>query len=156
MLKLIIRRATPDDLYALAELFDAYRQFYEQAPDLFLAQRFIADRLNQHDSVIFVAMHEQQLVGFCQLYPTFCSVAAARIAVLYDLFVATNTRKSGAGRALMLAAQEYAENNGYARLDLSTAKTNLVAQSLYESLGWARDDQFFTYTRDIVAAPNKQ
>ncbi|MFM9913858.1 MAG: N-acetyltransferase family protein [Methylophilaceae bacterium] len=156
MLKLTTRLATSDDLNALAALFDAYRQFYEQAPDLNLAQRFIAERLKQQDSVIFVALDDERMLGFCQLYPTFCSVAAARIAVLYDLFVDASARKTGAGRALMLAAQHYAANNGYARLDLSTAKTNLVAQALYESLGWARDDIFFTYSKEIVTVPNKQ
>ena len=37
-----VRAAQQADLAAVAELFDAYRQFYQQAPDLALAQRFIA------------------------------------------------------------------------------------------------------------------
>lgn len=152
----LIRLAKTHDTNAVAELFDAYRQFYEQAADLELAQSFIADRLKWQDSVIFVAQDGDHLVGFCQLYPTFCSVIAARIAVLYDLFVDVNARKTGAGRALMLAAQEYAANNGYARLDLSTAKTNLTAQALYESLDWERDEVFFTYTKEIVVTAKKQ
>jgi ribosomal protein S18 acetylase RimI-like enzyme len=49
----------------------------------------------------------------------------------------------------MLAAQEYAANNDMARLDLSTAKTNINAQKLYESLGWVRDDVFYTYNLDM-------
>lgn len=38
------RKATIDDLEPLSMLFDAYRQFYEQAPDLALAKSFIAAR----------------------------------------------------------------------------------------------------------------
>jgi ribosomal protein S18 acetylase RimI-like enzyme len=49
----------------------------------------------------------------------------------------------------MLATQEYAANNGMARLDLSTTKDNLKAQALYESLSWVRDDVFYTYTLDM-------
>jgi ribosomal protein S18 acetylase RimI-like enzyme len=30
-------------------------------------------------------------------------------------------------------------------MTLSTARTNLNAQSLYESLGWERDDEFYVY-----------
>ena len=156
MPKPIIRLATPHDTSALATLFDAYRQFYEQAPNFLLAQRFITERLKQQDSVIFVALDDEHIVGFCQLYPSFCSVIAARIAVLYDLFVDANTRKTGAGRALMLTAQQYAVDNGFARLDLSTAKTNLPAQALYESLGWEKDDIFFTYSKEIVVTAKKQ
>jgi len=155
---IIIRIANLDDLEPLAELFNAYRQFYEEASDIGLARCFLQDRLNNKDSVIFVAENaesanqEQKLIGFCQLYPTFCSVIASPICVLYDLFVDANVRKSGAGKALMLAAHEYAANNGYARLDLTTAKTNLTAQMLYESLGWVRDDIFYTYNKTITPA----
>ena len=145
-----IRHATIEDLNQLAALFDAYRQFYAQMPDITLAKTFIAERINRQESVTLVAENEsQQLIGFCQIYPSFCSVAAAKIGVLYDLFVDASTRKSGAGRALMLAAHEYAAKNGMARLDLTTAKNNVEAQSLYESLGWLRDDLFYTYNLDI-------
>ena len=145
-----IRLATLQDLEALAQLFDAYRQFYEQATDIELATTFIKDRLNHQDSITFVALNSAQaLIGFCQLYPTFCSVIAAPICVLYDLYVDSTTRKSGAGKALMLAAQKYAANNGFKRLDLTTAKTNLNAQALYESLGWVRDEIFYSYSKEF-------
>lgn len=145
-----IRYATIEDLNQLAALFDAYRQFYAQMPDFTLAKAFIAERINRQDSVILVAENEkQQLIGFCQIYPSFCSVAAAKIGVLYDLFVDSSARKTGAGRALMLAAHEYAATNGMARLDLTTAKNNLKAQALYESLGWMRDEIFYTYNLDM-------
>jgi ribosomal protein S18 acetylase RimI-like enzyme len=145
---LIIRKASIEDLSQLAQLFDKYRQFYEKATDLLLAKTFIADRINQQDSVIFVAENsDEKLIGFCQTYPSFCSVAAVKIGVLYDLFVDSSARKTGAGRALMLAAHAYATNNGMARLDLTTAKDNHKAQALYESLGWMRDEVFYTYNK---------
>ena len=144
-----IRQALPDDAGAIAPLFDAYRQFYEQAADLALAHSFIRSRLENKESVIFVAENGSQLLGFCQLYPTFCSVAAAPIFILYDLFVTPSARSSGAGRALMLAAESHARASGAVRLDLTTARDNLRAQSLYESLGWMRDEVFFTYNRAL-------
>ena len=147
---LTIRLTTIEVLSQLAQLFDAYRQFYEQVPDVALANTFIADRINKQESAIFVAENtEKQLIGFCQIYPSFCSVMAAKIGVLYDLFVDSTARKTGAGRALMLAAHDYAAKNDMARLDLSTAKNNFKAQALYESLGWVRDDVFLTYTLNI-------
>lgn len=148
---LTIRPACIGDLEAFASLFDQYRQFYEQTANIELAKSFIAARLNNKDSAIFVAENsERKLIGFCQIYPSFCSVAAAKIGVLYDLFVDFTARKTGAGRALMLTAHEYAANNGMARLDLSTAKNNLAAQALYESLGWERDEVFYTYSKSLT------
>jgi ribosomal protein S18 acetylase RimI-like enzyme len=76
-------------------------------------------------------------------------VAAAPIYSLYDLFVRPDARKSGAGRVLLLAAEQHAAHNGFARMDLTTAKTNLSAQSLYESLGWIRDEVFYAYSKSV-------
>ena len=147
---LSIRKAKIEDLHQLVQLFDAYRKFYKQLSDIVLATQFITARLTNIDSIILVAENEkQQLIGFCQIYPSFCSVAAAKIGVLYDLYVNESARKTGAGRALMLAAHEYAANNNMLRLDLTTAKDNLKAQALYESLGWVRDDIFYAYSKQL-------
>lgn len=142
----LIRQASLKDVGQVASLFDAYRQFYEQTPDIELATQFIGERMAKQESVILVAESDGGIVGFCQLYPTFCSVEAAKVAVLYDLFVAQSARKMGLGAALMLEVQKYAKQNGFARLDLSTAKTNVNAQALYENLGWTRDERFYYYS----------
>lgn len=140
------RFATLRDLDAVAPLFDAYRQFYKQPPDLARARDFMQERMERRESVVFVAEDDAgKIIGFCQLYPTFCSVRASHTYVLYDLFVAPEARGTGAGRALMLAAEAHAAKTGAAKMELSTAKTNTVAQGLYESQGWVRDDTFLVY-----------
>lgn len=144
------RRATLDDLDALAPLFDAYRRFYEQPGDVALASAYLHARLERGESVILVAEGDGALLGFCQLYPTWCSVAAAPIFVLYDLFVDDGVRRGGVGRALMRAAQAFGREAGAVRLDLSTARTNARAQALYESLGWQRDDVYLTYSLSLT------
>jgi ribosomal protein S18 acetylase RimI-like enzyme len=146
------RIATLADLDAIASLFDAYRQFYEQAPDLALASSFIRDRLQNNESVILLACGDAgQVLGFCQLYPTFCSVEAKPIYALYDLFVRPQARRSGAGKVLLQAAEALASARGKARMDLTTAKTNLPAQAAYASLGWVRDEVFFAYSKAVAA-----
>ena len=149
-----IRFAQEHDLAELASLFNAYRIFYEQPSDRAVAENFLRERMQNAESVILVADNPEahpghKLDGFCQLYPTFCSVEAKPIAVLYDLFVAPSARGRGVARRLMLAAQDYAKSSGKARLDLSTAKNNYTAQALYESLGYERDDVFYTYNLGI-------
>lgn len=149
-MKISIREAQPSDLAAVAELFDQYRQFYEQPPDLALAQAFISARFNRQESVILLAESEGSgAIGFCQLYPTFCSVEAQPIYALYDLFVMPIARKTGAGRMLLQAAEAKAMVAGKVRMDLTTSRTNQAAQSLYESQGWVRDEVFFAYSRRV-------
>jgi ribosomal protein S18 acetylase RimI-like enzyme len=142
--------ATINDLEIVAALFDAYRQFYKKTSNLSLARNFIRDRMQNNESVIILAVNEDnKTVGFCQLYPTFCSVEVKPIYVLYDLFVAPETRRSGAGKVLLQTAEQLAADNGVARLDLTTAKTNEAAQSAYETLGWVRDEIFYAYSKEI-------
>lgn len=145
------RPAASADLDQLAALFDQYRQFYGQPADPALAREFIGQRFARGDSQMLVADGTgAQIIGFCQLYPSLCSVAAGPILVLYDLFVAPAQRRSGAGRALLEAAAALARTSGAVRMELATARTNVPAQSLYESLGWARDEMFLHYSLTIA------
>jgi ribosomal protein S18 acetylase RimI-like enzyme len=142
----LIRQASVDDLELIAPLFDAYRQFYKQPPDLELARAFLLERLRNNESVIFLALDSGgSAVGFTQLYPSFSSGMARRIFVLNDLFVLPVARRTGVGASLLRAAAEFGQQAGAARLTLSTALDNVSAQALYESAGWRRDTVFCTY-----------
>ncbi|MFI5249734.1 MAG: GNAT family N-acetyltransferase [Gemmatimonadales bacterium] len=145
---MIIRQATVADLDMVAPLYDAYRQFYTQPPDLAAARAFIGDRISRGESTVFLALEddESEALGFTQLYPAFCSVAAKPYYVLYDLYVSSGARRRGVAKRLMERAQEYASETGAFRLELQTARNNRPAQALYESLGWVRDEQYFVYT----------
>lgn len=152
MTNLHIRMATLADAESIAPLFDAYRQFYEQPADLEMATAFIRERLQKNESIIFLAVTEShRTVGFCQMYPSFCSVEARPIYALYDLFIQPPIRRTGAGRLLLIAAEKHAKKAGVVRMDLTTAKTNLSAQRLYESCGWCRDEVFHAYSRRIAS-----
>jgi len=140
-----IKRATPDDIDYLVPLFDGYRQFYRYSSDLSAARAFLAQRLTQRDSIIFVAWQKNAAIGFTQLYPSFSSLRMARLFVLSDLYVDVSARKLGAGRLLLEAAARYGRSEGAGYLSLETARTNLIAQSLYESCGWKRDTEFYVY-----------
>jgi ribosomal protein S18 acetylase RimI-like enzyme len=141
-----VRRAGPGDADLVAPLFDAYRQFYGLAPDIELSRRYLAERLGRGESVVLLAQTPAGgAVGFVQMYPTFASLRAARVFVLYDLFVATPARRHGVARRMMEAAVDEARAAGAAALTLQTARTNHAAQRLYEALGWQRDEEFVEY-----------
>lgn len=141
-----IFRATPEHLDQLAGLFDQYRVFYQEAPDYEACRNFMAERLDRDESVIFAARSEAgDLVGFTQLYHSFCSVELMPLVYLYDLFVDPAARRGGVARALMEAARQYAQAHGAGRLQLETAIDNTKAQALYEDLGWKKDTEFFTF-----------
>ena len=142
----LIKRAGLDDLDAAAPLFDMYRQFYGQPSDVAAARAFLAERLRRDESVVFLALETGgEAVGFMQLYPSFSSVSLGRLWILNDLFVDPDVRRGGVGRRLLERARDWAVETQARGLVLSTGVTNKTAQSLYESCGWTRDDEFHRY-----------
>jgi GNAT superfamily N-acetyltransferase len=129
----------------IAPLFDAYRQFYKRPSDLAGAERYLRERLARKECVIFLAMNDDEAIGFTQLYPSWASLSMKPLWILYDLFVTPKARRTGAAKALMERARQLAVSTGAEGLLLETATDNHPAQRLYESLGWKRDTEFYTY-----------
>ena len=145
-----IVQAEIEHLREVSRLFNLYRIFYKEKDDLDSAKQFIKQRLENGDSTIFISINDDaSLNGFVQLYPSFCSVSMIPILILYDLFVDSDIRTKGIGRSLMNKAEQYAQENGFKRLELSTAKDNFIGQSLYESLDYEVDDEFLHYSLEI-------
>lgn len=147
-----VRQATLEDLDSLAPLFDAYRRFYGRPGDLEAARAFLLARFEHGESTVFLAEVDGEPAGFAQLYPGFSSVGLARTFLLNDLFVAPGRRRRGVASGLLRAAEAYARRLGAARLTLSTALDNTAAQTLYASLGWQRDTQFYVYHLALAGA----
>lgn len=141
--------ATTEHAKAVAVLFDAYRVYYDQAPDLSGAEEFIGERLSRRESVIFVAMEEGEAVGFVQLYPIFTSVGMGKAWLLNDLYVLPDRRSNGIGKALLKAARGLAQETGAKWVMLQTYVTNTGAQALYERSGYVKDEQSFYYYLSI-------
>jgi GNAT superfamily N-acetyltransferase len=144
-----LKQAETADLEAVIPLFDQYRSFYGQTSDLAAARTFLAARLQNQDSVIFLAFQNGQPVGFTQLYPSFSSVSMRPIWILNDLFVLLAHRQQGVASQLMQAAEQYAAQSGAIRVALSTQVTNTTAQALYESRGYQRDQDFYHYSLSL-------
>ena len=145
-----LRRATPADLDTAAALFDAYRRFYGQLPDVDRARRFLAERLAAGDTTLILAVDAAGVgLGFTHLFPSFTSVGTAPVVILNDLFVAAEARGQGVGAALLAAAEAHARAAGAVRLVLQTATDNAAAQRLYERAGWTPDRAFVTFEKTV-------
>jgi GNAT superfamily N-acetyltransferase len=146
-----VRQAVFSDLEPLARLFDQYRQFQGRQSDLPAARDFLRARFDHGESVIFISHEDEDPIGFAQLYPSFSSVALARVFVLNDLFVRESGRRQGVASRLLAAIEAYASSLGAVRITLSVARDNGSAQALYESRGWAQDERFHMYHRHLQA-----
>ena len=145
-----IIEAESNHIEQVGELFDLYRQFYKYESNLIESTNYVKDRINNKESIIFIAINDNnEAIGFVQLYETFGSLDLGKIIILYDLYVKKDHRKNKAGRQLMLRSHEYAKKINAKRIQLSTAIDNFIGQSLYESLGYVKDADFYTYDFEI-------
>ncbi|AOZ92301.1 GNAT family N-acetyltransferase [Paenibacillus crassostreae] len=142
-----VSQATINDLNELSVIFDLYRVFYEQVSNQEEARQFLFDRFEHAESIIHIAREssDNQIVGFAQLYPTFSSLSMMRSWVLNDLYVIEEYRKKGVAKELLHHVQDFAIKTRAKGIALSTGHDNKKAQSLYEFLGYVKDDEFQQY-----------
>lgn len=130
-------------------LFDKYRQFYKYKKDLKNSQDYISKRITNNESTIFIGCNNKKILGFVQLYKTFDSLNLDIKLILYDLYVLPEYRKMGIGRKLMNKSKDFAIENSFQKIELSTAINNSNAQKLYESLNYIRDKEFYNYELEV-------
>lgn len=143
--ELQIKIAQPDDFEKIGEVFNLYRQFYEKESNIEACKNYIHERLINNEAQIFYIENEKECMGITQLYTTFDSLELSKKIILYDLYVRSEYRNKGIGRMLMNAAKSFAEKKGVTSIELSTSINNKNAQSLYESLEYQRDTEFYDY-----------
>lgn len=144
-----ISRLNAGELSDLAPLFSGYREFYDRDVRPTAERKYLEERLENDECVVFMARDGGQAAGFVLLYPTFDSVGLQSVWVLHDLYVSPGHRRKQIARQLMHTAHEHCRSMGAGRVDLATAVTNTVAQPLYESLGYERDDEFYYYSLNL-------
>ena len=141
-----ITTITIEDIHHIAPLFNDYRIFYGQESNVQAAEQFLVERAKHNESIIFAAVHNDQYVGFTQLYPTFSSVAMKKAYILNDLYVHESCRRMGIAEQLMDTAFRYAQNNDARFITLETGTKNEKAQALYEKVGMTHEDNVKHYS----------
>ena len=145
--RITVRQAVLSDLDDLAPLFDHYRVFQGQAADPAAARAFLRERFDHGESVVFMASEGAAALGFAQLFPSWSSVALARVFILNDLFVHPDGRRKGVASRLLAAVERHAWSLGAVRVTLNVARDNQPGQALYAAQGWTQDAQFHMFHR---------
>lgn len=146
-----IVQASESTLEQTVEVFDLYRQFYQQPTDLASARAFINSRLQKQDTIIYLALNaEQEPLGFTQLFPSFSSVAMKPVYILNDLYVKEHVRKQGIATALLNTARAFAKKNKAHSIKLATAVTNHAAKTLYQRHGYQQINSFDYFSLPLI------
>lgn len=142
-----IIKSTDSHLDQLVELFEEYRVFCGCEASPKETKAFLRKLIGNNESVIFIAVDSQtqQVMGFVNLYPSYSTLALQRLWILNDLGVSSHFRGKGVSKALIQKVQEFAKQTGAIRVELKTEKTNATALKLYQSMGFAIDNDNVYY-----------
>ena len=146
MAQISVRALQSADKEAWLALWAGYLAFYKAmlAPEV--TQTAFA-RLTGGEDAMFglVAEQDGRVTGIAHCIVHRSTWAIAPYVYLNDLFVAPDTRGSGAGRALIEAIYKRADETGAERVYWLTHESNATARKLYDSL--AVNDGFLEYRR---------
>jgi ribosomal protein S18 acetylase RimI-like enzyme len=140
-----IRKASLTDLHRLVPLFDAFRQCYDKPSDLTASTNYLAERLKREESLVYIAVDNDEIAGFAQLYPTFSSTSLKKYWMLNDLYVSPNYRKQGIAKLLINRTKQMAKDTESMGIIIETRITNNSANYLYDSVGFQKDGEHLYY-----------
>jgi len=143
-----IKEASIDQLKDLVSVFEAYRVWYRKEANSPQATKFLGDRIKNKESVIYLAMENDQVLGFTQLYPLFSSTRMKRLWLLNDLFVYPEHRGKGISKKLINAAKDLCRNTEGCAVMLETEMNNVIGNKLYPATGFEMntDHNFYEWT----------
>jgi GNAT superfamily N-acetyltransferase len=128
----------------------AYCDFYEATPgdaELEALARALIDDPDAEGIQLIARGEDGEPLGFATVFWSWQTLNAARAGVMNDLFVVSEFRGQGVGRALIEECRRRAREHGAAQLVWETALDNETAQRLYRSLG-ARESRWIRYSID--------
>jgi GNAT superfamily N-acetyltransferase len=139
----VINHVGEADLEALLPLMRGYCDFYGVSPSdealLAVSRALIADP--EHEGLQLIARDmDGRAVGFATVYWSWETLAAGRLGVMNDLFVAEAARGTGLAERLIAACRARCADHGAGTLAWQTAKDNHRAQAVYDRIGGRRSE----------------
>jgi len=135
----------------LADLFNQYNFYRNESSLQKPVLKRMGEPLSDCEPILFIALGnyaESIPVGFIQLYPICSSANTGMTTIINDLYVLPDYRKNGIALKLIEAAVKFAINNKSVLIQLETLQDNLIAQKLFESVGFkcqASDSELNVY-----------
>ena len=103
-----------------------------------------------------IAYLNDTAAGFALFFPIYSTFSGRPGLYLEDLFVDSEHRGRGIGKALLTHLESLARSRGYDRLEWSVLKWNQRAIDFYNSIGAVARDDWTVYRLDLNRRSSKQ
>jgi aminoglycoside 6'-N-acetyltransferase I len=117
-------------------------------------ERWFAKLLGRDDAAVFVAARpDGSLCGFVEAgsRPYVDGCDSSPVGYVEAWYVDEDIRRSGVGRALLNAAEDWARDRGYAEMASDTTLTNEISQRAHLKSGYAEVDRIVQFRKALDA-----
>ena len=140
-----IRDVSLTDAEALSPLLAALG--YPASPAM-VRERLIALLHDDPTARVLVALQDDAVIGFVTLHATPVLHRPTPVARVTALVVSSALQGTGAGRALMAAAEGHFSEAGYGRVEVTSGPSHAPAHAFYRHLGY--QDQGIRFARELA------
>ncbi|HOR43838.1 MAG TPA: GNAT family N-acetyltransferase [Spirochaetota bacterium] len=138
MREVVIEKAVAGDAPLLAEmikkLFDIEKDFKS---DIANQINGIVMLIEKEQAVVFKALSGDKIIGMVTGQLVVSTASGGYSVLLEDLFVDTDFRLGGVGKALLKNLVTWANQNGALRIQLVADTSNSSAESFYTAMGFS-------------------
>ncbi len=152
----IIRPATLADKQKVLEILDEFNDFalitdgnVNSVPSSFAIKNsgdMFEEIINSDNSKIFIALVDEELVGFLEIHAVPRLRKAKRYAEIESMFVKEASRGTGIASDLMQAAIEWAKKQEFDCIRIYTGHKLKRAHAFYEKMGFAHAGRSYKHS----------
>ena len=140
----VVRKISIDDATAICKIC-SQEMGYE------CDSNFVKSKIEKLDSkreAVFVAEEESQLLGFIHV-ERYEVLYFESMANILGLAVKKDFQKQGLGKALLLAAENWAQENGIYLMRLNSGINRIDAHGFYEHLGYVSEKEQKRFVKNL-------
>ena len=141
------------DLKAVGTLMNAYIEDQYGGGELLGMSRqlHLIDALNEHPkSIVLLAEIDHVRCGMVVAFENFSTFSVRPMINIHDVIVLEEYRGKGVGRCRMEAVETIAKERQCSRITLEVREDNMVAQHLYEKMGFGETAPPMLYWRKYL------
>ena len=101
-----------------------------------LGERIVKGLMQQSNYLGFLLKDDDNYIALANSFIGFSTFKAKQLINIHDFIVTPDSRKYGAGKALLDSIAVYAKENEYCKITLEVRYDNEKAQSLYKKVGY--------------------